>query len=50
MKLEINYRKKTGKKPHKHLQIKHATKKQWINEEIKEEITYMWYLKNKTNV
>ena len=39
MKLEISYRKKNEKKPHKYVETKqHATKIQWINEEIKEEL------------
>ena len=37
MKLEINYRKKTGK--NRHVETKHMLlNNQWVNEEIKEEI------------
>ena len=38
IKLEINHRKRNEKKTY-HMEIKkHATKNQWVNEEIKEEI------------
>ena len=45
MKLEISYRKKNGK--HKHVEAKeHATKKEQVDEEIKEEIR-KYFEKNK---